>query len=344
MTTHTRMLFTCLFMGCSLLFFPAQAQQKPKVWIYSDISDKTLPGKNSEHTINDPDDISALAGYLLMCNEFQTLGIVVTSTHRKEHATTPNQVAWANSVFGNAYKADLKQLKKHFKGYPAKISFQQSCIKESAEKYQAANTYQSLSKYSTVAALHQILKTDKDTIYVLCWGTLTEPAILVNHCLATGQAALLKKVKFIGHWTNSSLHQGTPEHPEHVANCREDGAACAYIKEQARQGTISYYELGAIGQHGIVSGQPKGEAYYQAFKTSQLGKLFAEGKFTFNGVDHSDAATYWVLLEKWGVRLSDVASDGTNNPETEKKNEAAFMEWSKRIHEELLRRAKLATP
>ena len=38
---------------------------------------------------------------------------------------------------------------------------------------------------------------------VLCWGSLTEPAILVNHCLATKQEAILKKLRFIAHWTNS---------------------------------------------------------------------------------------------------------------------------------------------
>jgi hypothetical protein len=32
-----------------------------------------------------------MAGYLLMADRFETLGIVVASTHRKEHATTPDQ-------------------------------------------------------------------------------------------------------------------------------------------------------------------------------------------------------------------------------------------------------------
>jgi hypothetical protein len=37
------------------------------------MSDKSIPGKNHMGTVNDPDDISAMAGYLLMSNEFETL-------------------------------------------------------------------------------------------------------------------------------------------------------------------------------------------------------------------------------------------------------------------------------
>jgi hypothetical protein len=114
------------------------------------------------------------------------------------------------------------------------------------------------------------------------------------------------------------------------------------MKEMALNGHIQYYECGAIGQHGIVSGSPKGEAYFKDFKTSQLGKIFAEGKFAHNSVDHSDAATYWTLLGNWGVDLKDINSNGTSYPEIEKANEEKFTAWSKRIHDELLRRAKAA--
>ena len=93
--------FVCLIININ-------AQKKPNVWIYSDMSDRTLPGPNKEHTINDPDDISAMAGYLLMMNEFNTKGIVITSTHRKEHKDTPNQAEWANKYFGDAYRSEIK--------------------------------------------------------------------------------------------------------------------------------------------------------------------------------------------------------------------------------------------
>jgi len=42
------------------------------------------------------------------------------------------------------------------------------------------------------------------------------------------------------------------------------------------------------------------------------------------------------------VRLKDVPSNGTNPLDIEKANEVKFFEQSKTIHDELLRRAKLA--
>jgi len=39
-------------------------EAKPRVWIFSEMSDSRLPGPNHRGTINDPDDISVMAGYL----------------------------------------------------------------------------------------------------------------------------------------------------------------------------------------------------------------------------------------------------------------------------------------
>ncbi len=320
------------------------AAPKPIVWIYTDMSDGTLKGSEQRGHVNDPDDISAMAGYLLLANEFDTRGIVVSSTHRKEHATTPDQGAWANRFFGDAYRAEVTRLNQTLGGYPADLRFVESSIKKTAERYDPAKSYATLDAYPTVRALLDVARAEPAgaIINVLCWGSLTEPAILVHHCLSTGQEALLKKLRFIAHWTDSPLHQGSPEHPENVANCREDARACAYLKVRAREGKIVYHECGAIGQHGIVSGSPKGAAYFDQFKVSRLGKIFAEGKFVFNSVDHSDSATYWVLLGQWGVSLKDIPPDGTNTAARELANEKVFKASSKRLHDELLRRARAA--
>ncbi len=317
---------------------------KPAVWIYTDMSDKGIPGDNHMGTLNDPDDISAMAGYLLLANEFDTRGIVVASTHRPEHATTPDQAAWADRTFGGAYRAEVADLNRRIGGYPADIRFVQSCIKETAERYDPARTYASLEAHPTVRALFDEAEREPagGLVNVLCWGSLTEPAILVNHCLATGRADVLGKLRFIAHWTDSPLHQGTPEHPERVANCREDAAACAYLKRMAAAGRIDYRECGAIGQHGIVGGAPRGAAYYEAFKVGRLGRLFAEGKFVNGGVDHSDSATYWVLLGTMGVTLDDIPPDGSNTAVRERANEDAFRAHAHALHEELLRRARAA--
>jgi len=312
------------------------------VWIYTDMSDKTLKGDNHAGTINDPDDISAMAGYLLMANEFDTRGIVVASTHRKEHAETPNQGRWARRVFGRAYLEDRPALEQVIGGYPESLPFRQSSIKDTGDIFNPTKGYRSLKRFPTVFMIREELKQTDGILHVLCWGSLTEPAILVQHLMTLGREDLLTRLCFIAHWTDSSLHQGSPEHPEDVANCREDAAACEFMKWMAKRGHIRFYECGAIGQHGIVGGAPKGSEYYDQFKTSQLGTLFAEGKFTRGKVDHSDSATYWVLLGKWGVSLKDLKPDGSNTAKREKRNEDKFREASQRIHDELLRRSKIA--
>ncbi|MGK0185941.1 MAG: hypothetical protein ACI9R3_001724 [Verrucomicrobiales bacterium] len=263
---------------------------------------------------------------------------------RYKHRTTPNQADWARSYFMPAYKQALPGLRKTIaRDFPDSIPFVQSCIKETAERFDPENGYDNLSAYSTVDSLLTAAGQSSERINVLCWGSVTESAILVQHCLTTGNEDILKKLRFIAHWTSSSFHQGTVEHPEDVANCREDARACAFLKAAADRGDITYYECGAIGQHGIVSGSPEGNAYFDQFKVSPLGKLFAEGKFARNRVDHSDSATYWTLLGTWGVSLEDILPNGSNPPEIENTNETAFRNASPRIHKELLRRAKAAS-
>lgn len=316
---------------------------KPIVWIYTDMSDKTIPGNNKEGTLNDPDDISAMAGYLLLANCFDTRSIVVASTHRSGHKKSGNQADWAQSYFGKAYKHDIANLSKVYPDYPQTIPFVESCIKRSAEHFNYKKDYSKvINDYPSVKSLIELLNTESETVNVLCWGSLTEPAILVNACLNSGKSHLLKKVRFIGHWTDSSLHQGSAEHPENVANCREDAAACSYMKAMAAKGTVCYYECGAIGQAGIVDGSPKGKDYYNQFKKSQLGDIYSTGKFAFNTVDDSDCATYYVLLGKYGVCLTDIASNGTNSPNVEKRNEQTFRHHSKQMRDELLKRSNIA--
>jgi hypothetical protein len=334
------MILRCLTLP---LFFLATLHAKPLVWIYTDMSDKTIKGGNKEGTLNDPDDISAMAAYLLMANKFQTLGIVVASTHRSEHAKTPDQAEWATRYFGQAYAAGRPGLEKNIGGFPESITFTESCIKKTSERFHPEKTYQDLGKYSTVQALLDAARKTDAPINVLCWGSLTEPAILVRHCLESGQKDILKRLIFIAHWTDSPLNQGTPEHPENVANCREDAKACAYMKARALAGDITYYECGAIGQTGIVSGAPKGKDYYDQYRTSRLGTAFVDGKFVFNCVDHSDSATFWVLLENYGVTLKQIANNGTNSAEVEAINRDAFRAHSKKIHDELLRRSRAAS-
>lgn len=335
----------CLLVLFLLILSLANASfafQKPNVWIFTDMTDKRIPGKNKEGTVNDPDDISAMAGYFLMSNYFNTLGVVVGSTHRKEHVNTPDQAVWADQVFNSAFQKDRPNLQKAIGNYPTKIDFIQSSILKTAEKFDGKKNYRSIEAYSSLQAFLSTAREHQGLINILCWGSLTEPAILVKHLLRTKQQALLQRLRFIAHWTNSPLHQGTPARPWKVANCNEDLRACRFLKKQALNGRIKFYELGAIGQHGIVSDAISGEAFNNQFNRSALGRLFRNGKFAHNQVDHSDAATYWTLIGTYGVSLGDVRLNGVNSAAIEKKNSERFKAQAKAIQAELLRRSNIA--
>jgi len=92
-----------------------------------------------------------MAGYLLMANEFETLGIVVSSTHRIQHRESSTK-RLGQCILGDA-TARRWVASTSARGYPADIRFTQSCIKESAERYDPDRSYRSLEKYSTVQAL-----------------------------------------------------------------------------------------------------------------------------------------------------------------------------------------------
>ncbi len=329
----------------TLMFFLTLSSlyaQKPKVWIISDGSDKDIKHPKTGKKIGDSDDLSAIAAYLLMSNEFDTRGIVVASTQDFKGIKTPNQAKWAKDYFGNAYKKDLKKLNESIGGYQSSINFIESSIKDSAEKFDNTKSYKSLKNYSSVKKLLDEIEKSKYILNVLCWGQLTEPAILVKHCISNNKTELLKKVRFISHWTNSNLHN-TNNTSEGVHNCFNDIEACNYVKNLALANDIVFYECGAIGQYGIVEGSPRDKKYYDKFKSSALGNLFIDGKYVSRKqyVDDSDAATFWVLLGEYGVKLKDINSNGTNPLKVEKRNEAQFFKNAKKIREKLLTRVKM---
>ncbi|MEM6885559.1 MAG: nucleoside hydrolase-like domain-containing protein [Verrucomicrobiota bacterium] len=325
-----------------LSFLISFATAKPKVWIYSDGADRALERAPGKH-ITDPDDISALANYLLMSNQFETLGVVVGGNRN----ASPEQrklsmKTWAEELFLKAYLEDLPKLNDEIGGYQHSIRFIESYIWSNPEKFDLEKNYTDIAAYPSVKILFDELVESDEPIYVLCWGMLTEPAILIRHCIERERLDVLEKARFISHWTNSYFHVGSIEKPEHVHNAFNDAEAAAYTKQMALEAKVTFYECAAIGEAGIVAGSPKGREFYNQFKDSALGRIYVTGKFARNKntVDDSDSATHWVLLGDYGVNLKDIAHDGTNTPETERRNEASFFKNAHRIRNELLRRAK----
>ncbi|QBG46992.1 hypothetical protein EGM51_06135 [Verrucomicrobia bacterium S94] len=317
---------------------------KPAVWIISDGADKTLERAPGKH-ITDPDDISAIAAYLLMANEFDTRAIVVGGNlNSQPHQRELSMKKWAEDLFLKAYLADLPKLNAALGGYPDRIRFIESYTWKNPEKYNPQKRYLSLENYPSVMALFQELEKTEGKLYILCWGTQSEPALLISHCLTAGRKDLLKKAVFISHWTNSYFHVGTMDKPWRTHNAWADEDATAYVKKRAEAGDIVFYECAAIGQAGIVEGSPRGAAFYDQFKASHLGRVYRHGKYApwLKTVDDSDSATFWVLLGTYGVTLNDIAADGTNSPDTEKRNEAAFFKAAPEMRKELLRRSNAA--
>ncbi len=305
--------------------------QKPVVWLISDGGEE----------VNDPDDISAIAGYLLMSNHFDTRAIVMASTTHPWNAGGINQAEWAEENFGKAYKAGLANLNKYIGGYQSDMRFIESSIKGCGKSFQWQEKYD-LNNYQSIKALFNEVKSSKELINVLCFGPLTEQAIFVSYCISSGNENLLNKVRFISHWTSSNYHVGTIENPDKTHNCIADPISCNYMKEMARNGRIKFYECGGIGQYGIVEGSPQGASFYKRFEMSELGKLFVEGKFIKERVDDSDCATYFALLGNYGVSLNDIASNGLNLPEVEMRNERAFSSSANAIRKEMMRRSDAA--
>ncbi|WP_298477089.1 family 43 glycosylhydrolase [uncultured Maribacter sp.] len=314
-----------------LLFTICSFAQKPKVWLISD------GGKN----INDPDDVSAIASYLLMSNHFDTRAIVLGSTVLSRNKNTPNQEQWANETYGKAYAEELAMLNKYIGGYQESFRFLESSIKGMGTNFQWKKSYD-LNNFPSILDLYKELEKTDDVLNVLCYGPLTEQAILVSYCLEHNRQDLLQKIRFISHWTSSNFHVGSLKNPEHTHNCFGDPTACDYMKKKALNGNFKFYECGAIGQYGIVEGGPKGKAYFNQFYESKLGTIFRDGKFIEGRVDDSDSATYWGLLSNYGVTLHDIASNGNNFPEVEKRNEEAFALHAEAMRNELLRRSNAA--
>ncbi len=331
-----------LIVVASLLIGLCVEAQKPAVWIISDGCDKELRQmENPNKYVTDPDDISAIASYLLMSNLFDTRGIVVGSNDGISLLPkVADQAEWAENYFGAAYQADLEALNKEIGGYQESHNFIESSLVRKGMDYDPEKEYKSLRRLKSVKALVDEVERSEELINVLCWGKLTEAAIFVNHCSATGKEELLDKVRFISHWTASYYHVGSMHNPDSVHNSFNDAEACRYLKAQAAQGAIDFYECGAIGQAGLVEGGHRDKDYYEKFKTSQLGKLYAEGKYIPKGpyVDNSDAATFWVLSNDWGVTLEDLNADGSMTAEQEKRNEQIFHQEAPFMQDEMLSR------
>ncbi|RDV29371.1 hypothetical protein DXV75_02680 [Alteromonas aestuariivivens] len=324
--------------GLSLAQNSNAEQTQPHVWVYSDLSDPR-DRRSGGHPQNDPDDIVSLASLLLSSNRYHIAAVVVGSTNRKN---LHNPLPFLEQTFIPAYQHDRKALIEHYPDMQATIPFYWSSLTQQPQphKFDPQRDYTDLTEFPTVKALVKYAR--QQPVWVLNWGPMTESAIVVKHLLDTSATDTLKNLRFVSHWTKSSLAQGSPQAPFDVANCRDDGAACHYLHEQAaQQSGVFLIELGAVGQTGIVNGSNQWKEKAE-FDLSRLGQIFYRAKYYFGQPDQSDAATHWLLSGIDGLSASLYPQDGGLSQQLEADNQQRFYQAAPAIMADLNHRSQLA--
>ncbi|MBB6431158.1 nucleoside hydrolase-like domain-containing protein [Algisphaera agarilytica] len=312
---------------------------KPNIWVYSDLTDPRNQ-RDGGHPKGDPDDLASLASLLLSADRFHIESIVVGSGSFPEIS---NPVEMIEDIFVPAYEAHLQGLADPDHPYQPEIQFQWSSVTSAGRvnKFQKSRSYEDLSDFETVSSLVEYA-TDHE-VYVLVWGALTEPAILVKHLQTTGNRAALDNITIVSHWSKSyvmSMHQEELKtDPFAVTNCRMDRDACMYVHEQAAQGNVKLVQLGSVGQTGIVDGSinyPR----IQAFAENPLGQIFMSAKSYNNKQDQSDAATYWVFASDLGFDLKRYPTNGDLTRAMEEQRIEKFKALAPAVMDNLLDRAQ----
>ncbi len=356
------------------LAIPQLLVAKPKIWIHTDLTAAATTYDVTSTTSkavtdqgSDQDDHVALAIYLMLANKFETKRIVLGVTNRD---TRNNPADFFNNVFRPAYEADRAGMNARASGYPTAESFlvsESSLTKDRltdsfsnspADKYDNINNLP-----ATVKLLVEELKTGpytaSDPLYVCVWGPLSEVAMATKHLIrkaAAGDTAssdALKRLYVVSHWTSSFLLQAPANDAFDVANCNTDGPACDYMHTEAKKSgaAFKFVDLGSIGQGGIVNGYGKpgspgnnvdwfagglNGTRAKQFRNSKLGDLFIKSKFVSGKPDGSDCATFYAILDTYGVKLSDFNSNGELTKPDESDGTNAFKAKAHSMLDELL--------
>lgn len=313
-------------------------ENKPSIWIFTDL---TNPRDQREggHPQTDPDDICSMASLFLSANRFNIKNIVISANKQKN---LKNPMPFFNDVLLAAYYHDLPFLNENIGGYPGEIPVEQSvCTRgEKVIQFNESESYADLSELGTVKML--IDDAGREKVYVLSWGSLSEPAMAVKHCIETGNTKALQNMVFISHWTKSMVAQGTEEKPFEVTNCQADRNACAYLHRVALENPlVTFIEIGSAGQTGMIGGISS-FPYREDFEKSRLGQIFVRSKFYNGKPDQSDASTFWLLAGEFGVSMNDYPQDGSLTLEQEKQMIEKFSSGADKIILDLLYRSNVA--
>jgi hypothetical protein len=261
---------------------------KPRVWISSD-----LTNPNSTNA-TDTDDIVTTAAFLLLSNRFAVEGFVVGAT---PYSSCVSSLAWVKTALLPVYLKEIANLEIKIGGYSNNLPFLQASTCQ--KKFDPSATVD-VDALPTVRSLIDAAKTGP--LFVLNWGPMDETASAISGLLATGDTATLDRITVISHWTS----------PSNQYNCSVDANACAYVHQQAAAGKVKLYELGPMGQTGLVDNSCKTSARLNqaTMYGSEIGNLMS---IKWNGdgwPDMSDGATFLVLAG-FGGGVTALKADGT---------------------------------
>lgn len=142
------LLFTSFLLCCS---FIGNAQEKPRVLILTDIE-------------NEPDDAMSLVRYLLYSNQFETEGIVATTSIHQ-----PNKIAdWRIYEILEAYNKVQPNLLKHEKGFPTTNDFK-SIVKKGIPTFGLKGVGETKDSEGSNWIITK-LKESKAPLWVTVWG------------------------------------------------------------------------------------------------------------------------------------------------------------------------------
>jgi hypothetical protein len=261
---------------------------KPRVWISSDLTD---PKSNNA---TDADDVVTIAAFVLMANAFTIEGIAVGAT---PYSSCPSSLPWINANLAPAYQKEVANLNAKIGGYPASIPFLQA---STCQKKFVPAAVVDIDALPTVKGL--IAAAKAGPLFVLNWGPMDETASAISYLLAANDAATLDRITVISHWTS----------PSNQYNCNVDASACAYVHTQASAGKVKLYELGPMGQTGLVDNSCKTNAdLNQATMYASAIGNFMSVKWNGDGwPDMSDGSSFMVLAG-FGGGIGALKSDGT---------------------------------
>jgi hypothetical protein len=266
----------------------ALASTKPRVWVSSDLTDP------QSANATDTDDIVTMSAFLLTANRVNVQGVVVGAT---PFTSCHSSLAWINANVASAYAKEVASLNAKIGGYPSVVPFLEAST--CGHKFDATSSV-NLDSLPTVKALVDAAKAGP--LVILNWSPMTETASAIQYLLSQKDMGTLDNVTIVSHWTS----------PATQYNCNVDAAACAYLHQQASAGAIKLYELGPMGQTGLVDNgcHSPVNLSQSMMSVGAIGKLMSV-KWNGNGwPDMSDGATFFVL-DGFGGGLRILKSDGT---------------------------------